>query len=129
MANAVRTSFRLEIIRENVNIRTTPLAQTSIATTSELYSDNTQIVGTSHELIAAGDVTDDAIAIIENLHATATVTIGGDDTGAFVPWIDIPAGYPAAVLPQVATLASTYLQSTDASTPVRVTLAKIVAPS
>ncbi len=128
MANAIKTSLRIEIIRENVNIRTTPLTQTSVATTSELYSDNTQVVGTSHELIAAGDVTDDAIAIIENLHATATVTIGGDSGGSFVPWIDIPAGYPAAVLPQVATLASTYLKSSVASTSVRVTLVKIVAP-
>lgn len=129
MANAIKTTFRLEILRENVVIRNGPLTSTSIATSSDLYSENTQLVGTSHEVIAAGDVTDDAIAIIENLHATATVTIGGDSGGSFVPWVDIPAGYPAAVLPQVATLASTYLKSTVASTPVRVTIAKIVAPA
>lgn len=129
MANAVKTQIKIEIIRDNVVIRSQPLRQFEIATTSELYSDNTQIVGTSHEAVSVGDVTDNAVMIVENLHATATVEIGGDDTGSFVSWVKIPAGYPQAVIPVVSALASTYIKSSEASTPVRVTLVKIVAPA
>lgn len=127
MANQIKTAFRWAFWRDSVMIRSTPQKEITTDTTSEIYSDNTQIVGTSHEVIAAGDVTDSAMAIIENLHATATVQIGGDDTGTFVPWITLPPGSPPAVLPRVAVLATTYLDSDTASTPIRVTLIKISA--
>lgn len=128
MANEARTTIKFDYLESNVFIRTNPTRIFPVATTSDILSDSTQIVGTTHELIAAGDVTDDAMAIVENLHATALVRIGGDAAAAFVPWIEIPAGGPPAILPVVATLASTYLISSVASTSVRVTLVKIVAP-
>jgi len=128
MANEIRTAFKFDLWRANVNVRSSPQKQVSVETTSELYSDNTQSVGTTHEAVAAGDVTDDAMLIVENLHATATVEIGGDSGGSFVSWLTIPPGYPAAVLPVASSLASTYLKSDTAATPVRVTLCKIVAP-
>ena len=127
MANEIRVSTKFDLLRDNVNTRNVPLRQVSIATTSELYSDNTQIVGTTHEVLVAGDVTDDALLIVENLHATATVEIGIDDSGSFVSVITIPPGYPPAVIPVASSLAATYLESDTASTPVRVTLVKIVA--
>ena len=125
MANTIKTAFKLDILRESVVVRSSPLKEFRVSTTSEIYSDNTQIVGTSHELVAAGDVTDTACMIVENLHATATIEIGGDDTGAFVSWITIPPGSPPAILPLVSSLAATYLLSDTASTPIRVTLAKV----
>ena len=127
MTNQVKISTKMDLWRSNVNVRNVPLTQISVDTTSELFSDNTQIAGTSHEVVAAGDVTDDAMVLVENLHATATVEIGGDDTGAFVSWITIPPGYPPAVIPLASSLAATYLKSDTSSTPVRVTLVKIVA--
>ena len=105
--------------------RFSPLTQYSVETTSELVNETTQVVGTTHELIAAGDVTDDAFCIVENLHATAKVQIGLEVAAAFTAVIDIPAGGPPAILPAVSTLASTYLQSDTASTPVRITLIKV----
>ena len=100
-----------------------------VETDSEIVHDTTQVVGTSHELISAGDATDEVFARIENLSATATIKIGGDASTVFVPWFAIKPGDPPAIIPRVEALADTYVQSSAASTPVRVTLCKIVAPS
>lgn len=127
MSNSIKISTRWQYVRGTVNVRQTPQSEATIATTSELMLDATQVVGTTHELIAAGDVTDNAIAIIENLHATNTVLVGGDDTGSFVEWFSIPPGYPPAILPQVGSLAATYLKASGASTSVKVTLVKVSA--
>lgn len=126
MANSVKISFRLNLLRDSVLVRQVPMTETTISTTSELFSDNTQSVGTSHELIAAGDVTDDMMAIVENLHATAIVTVGGDAAAVFVPWFFIPPG-ERAVMPRLDAVAAAYLKSDTATTPVRVTLIKIAA--
>ena len=129
MANSVRMIQKIDYIRGGSTVRPGATKQTTVESTSELFTDNTQLVGTSHELIAAGDVTDDVIAVIENLDDTETVQVGGDAAAVFVEWFTIPPGYPAAVLPNVGALASTYLQATGANTPVRVSLYKIVAPA
>lgn len=102
-----------------------PLIDTEVSTTSELAVVTKQIVGTTHEAVALGDVTDTAMMIVENIHATATVSVGGDSAGSFVKWFDIAAGDPPAVIPRVGTLASTYLKSSAANTPISVTLVKI----
>lgn len=129
MANSIKITRKLEYYYETELDQPRPFKAWSISTTSDIVLTTTQIVGTTHELVAAGDATDDCLMIVENRHATATVQIGGDSGGSFVPWIDIPAGYPEAVLPVVSTLASTYLKSSAANTNVRVTLIKIVAPA
>lgn len=129
MANAVRTTLKVEYYESSRIVRMIPLQAFDVETTSNVLSDNTQLVGTTHEQVAAGDVTDDAFVMVQNLHATALVQIGIDDASVFVPIIDIPAGGPPAILPVVTTLAATYLKSSVASTPVRVTLIKIVAPA
>jgi hypothetical protein len=128
MANTIKLAMRLQFWRGNVVVKNPPLKEVETETTSELNTDNVQIVGTTHEVIAAGDVTDSAACRIENLHATAIVSVGGDDTGAFVKWFDVPPG-EVAFLPRVGALASTYLESDTVSTPVSVTLIKIVAPA
>jgi hypothetical protein len=45
-----------------------------------------------------------------------------------VPVFKIPAGGPPAILPVLSVAADVYLKSSVASTPVRVTLCKLVAP-
>jgi hypothetical protein len=126
MANSVKVTFKLQYLRDSVVTRQVPLKETTIATTSEYSSDNTQLVGTTHELIAAGDVTDDMMAVIENIHATAIVSVGGDAAAVFVPWFFIPPG-ERAVLPRLDAVAAAYLKSDTASTPIKVTLIKIAA--
>lgn len=126
MANTIKMAMRLQFVRDNVTIVNPPLKEISTTTTSELRTDNMQIVGTTHEVIAAGDVTDAAACRIENLHATATVSVGGDAAGSFVKWFDIPPG-EVAYLPRVGALATTYLDSDTASTPVSVTLIKVAS--
>jgi hypothetical protein len=126
MANTIKMAMRMQFVRDNVTIVNPPLKEVSTPTTSELRTDNVQIVGTTHEVIAAGDVTDAAACRIENLHATAVVSVGGDAAGSFVKWFDIPPG-EVAYLPRVGALATTYLDSTAASTPVSVTLIKVVS--
>jgi hypothetical protein len=128
MANTIKMAMRLQIVRDNVTIANPPLKEVSTVTTSELRTDNVQIVGTTHEVIAAGDVTDAAACRIENLHATAMVEVGIDDASVFVPLFKIPAGGPPAILPMLSVAANVYLKSSVASTPVRVLLCKLVDP-
>ena len=124
MANSIKFSSRTQFVRGTVFENAAPFKEISIATMSELTSDNVQVVGTTHEAIAAGDVTDTARCEVENIHATATISVGGDSGGSFVLWFTIPAG-EKAVIPRIGALASTYLKSSAASTPVRVTLHKV----
>lgn len=124
MPNAFKLASRLQFTRNSVTVDNPPLTETTVATTSDIKTANVQIVGTTHAVIVRGDVTDLAAAMIENLHATAVVSVGGDNAGSFVKWFDIPAG-ERAFLPRVGTLATTYLKSTVASTPTQVTLIKV----
>jgi hypothetical protein len=127
MTNSVKVTTKVEWLDDGSLSRLIPNRTVTVETTSDILSDNTQLVGTSHELIALGDVTDDALVRIENLHATAIVSVGHDVAASFVGLIDIPPG-EVAILPRATTLATTYLDSDTASTPVRVTMFKIVAP-
>lgn len=126
MANSFKFTSQLQFSRDSVVVDNPPMKVVEKTTTSELKTQNVQVVGTTHEVIAAGDVTDSAACRIENLHATAIVSVGGDSGGSFVKWFDIPPG-EVAYLPRVGTLASTYLDSDTASTPIQVTLIKVAA--
>ncbi len=130
MANVIRITVKKEWFEGSTLRKQDPLKAYSIATTSDVLDfEKTQVVGTSHEAIDAGDVTDDAYAQIENVHATAVIQVGIDDAATFVPIIDINPGDPPAVIPRASSLAGLYLESDTASTPVRITLVKIVAPA
>lgn len=126
MANTFKIGVKTDWLIDAVLNTSRPYKEFSTSTTSGLLFDNSQVVGTSHELVAIGDVTDDAVMIVENMHATALVQVGSEVAAAFAPFIDIPAGGPPAILPRASTLSATYLQSDTASTTVRVTLVKIV---
>jgi hypothetical protein len=127
MANTIRTNFKFEFLKGTTVYKQVPNQKSEVSTTSDLSPIGEQVVGTTHDLVAAGDVTDTALMIITNLHATATISVGGDAAGSFVKWFDIAPGDPPAVLPRVGTLASTYLKSSAASTAVGVTLVKIAS--
>lgn len=127
MPNYVKLSSRVEWWRDTTQVFQAPLKQTSIETTSELFLTSVQVVGTTHEVIAAADVTDDAFLFVTNLSDTATISIGGDSGGYFVEWFFLAPGDPEAFLGRVGALASTYLKSTAASTPIQVRLAKIAS--
>jgi len=128
MTNQLKISTRVEWWRDNVLTLQSPLKQKTIETTSDLAVSSVQVVGTLHEGGAIGDVTDDAILVVENLSTTATVQIGGDAAGSFVEWFFLAPGDPPAILGRVGALASTYLKASASTTSVSVTLVKIVAP-
>jgi hypothetical protein len=126
MPNSIRTNFKWEFLRDGTLYKQLPNTTSTVSTTSNLAPVGEQVVGTTHELVAAGDVTDVAMMVVTNLHATAVVSVGGDSAGSFVKWFDVSPGDPPAVLPRVGTLASVYLKSSVASTTVGITLVKIV---
>jgi hypothetical protein len=128
MSNAIRTTIKVEYLEDSVIVRSVPSKVYTVETTSGIVSDNTQLVGTTHEQVAISDVTDDAFLMVQNMHATALVQVGLDVSTVFTPLVDIPAGGPPAIIPIASTLADTYLKSSVASTPVRVTLIKVVVP-
>jgi len=129
MSNTINTNLGVDYRVSNASAPGgLPSRQESVVTTSRINHQSIQLVGTTHELIAAGDVTDDAMAFIRNNSTTATVTVGGDASTVFVPWFDIPPG-ETAKMPRVDSLAATYLKSTSASTEVLVSLYKVVAPA
>jgi hypothetical protein len=127
VSNKIRINLKFEFLQGSTLYKQIPNRTYEVETTSDLAPISEQVVGTTHELVAAGDVADTALMIITNLHATATVSVGGDAAGSFVKWFDIAPGDPPAVLPRVGALASTYLKSSAASTIVGVTLVKIAS--
>jgi hypothetical protein len=128
MTNIIRNRIQFEVATPTTLVTSIPQQVYERETTSKIINDATQIIGTTHEQLALGDATDDLFCRIENLHATATVEVGRDISTVFSPLFKIPAGGPPAILPMLSTAANVYLQSSLASTPVRVTLCKLVDP-
>lgn len=129
MSNTIRTVLGASyLIEGTASPGAIPQRATSVSTSSSVITQSVQIVGTTHEAIAAGDVTDDAMAILINQSDSETITVGGDDAAAFVPWFDIPPGEEAK-LPRLSAIAGTYVQASDADTPLLVSLYKVVAPA
>jgi hypothetical protein len=128
MSNLIRNIMSFSVVAPTRTTHNIPQRIYDRTTTSDIVNDATQLVGTTHEQLSLGDATDDLFCRIENLHATATVEIGIDDSSVFVPVFKVPAGGPPAILPVLSVAADVYLKSSVASTPVRITLCKIVAP-
>jgi hypothetical protein len=128
MSIQIRNTMTFAVASPQRTTHSIPQRQYTQTTTSDIVNDATQIVGTTHEQLLLGDATDDLFCRIENLHATATIEAGIDDSSVFVPVFKIPAGGPPAILPVLSVAADVYLKSSVASTPVRVTLCKLVAP-
>jgi hypothetical protein len=129
MANEIRNTITFVVASPERTTHSIPQRIYTQVTTSGIVNDATQLVGTTHEQIVLGDATDDLFCRIENLHSTAIVEIGIDDSSVFVSVVKVPAGGPPAILPLLSVAADLYLKSSVSSTPVRVTLCKIVAPT
>lgn len=105
-----------------------PQSQEEVLIDSSAFRQGTQVVGTTHEAIAAGDVADSAMCLIRNMHATAVISVGIEESAVFYPLLEIPPG-ETAKLPRLTSLAGTFLKSDEADTPVVVSLYEIVAPT
>ena len=125
MANTIKVASKVDWLRDSVVDKIGVNKVVEVSTTSELCVQTVQTVGTTHELIAAGDVTDDAFLWVRNLSSTATVQIGGDSAGSFVEWFFLAPADPEAFLGRVGALASTYLKASGASTQIAIRLVKI----
>jgi hypothetical protein len=128
MSNTVRNRLQFEFATEDFVSHSIANRIFERETTSDLVNDFTQLVGTTHEQLSLGDATDNLFCRIENLHATATVEVGIDDSSVFVSVFKIPADGTPALLPMLSVAANVYLKSSVASTPVRITLVKLVDP-
>ena len=129
MSNTIRITSRVEYLSSGTPAEPAMRSYTkAITTTSTTHSQVTQLVGTSEELLTAGDQTDDVACIVENKSASASLSMGIVVSGTYYPLLDIPAG-ERAILPRLDTLASTYIKASAASTPALVTLYKVVAPA
>jgi len=129
MSRQIRNTMRLEVATTTQSTHVIPQVTYTQLTTNEIVNDAVQLIGTSHEQLGLGDATDDLFCRIENRHATALLEVGIDDASVFVSVFKIPAGGPPAILPLLSVAADLYLKSSVASTPARITLCKIVAPS
>lgn len=126
MSNTIRTAFLLQNVVSNTQTYGgLPNLVEEVTTDSEKMHQTVQVVGTTHELISAGDVPDDAMCIIRNLHASAVVSVGVEVAATFYPLVNVPAG-ETAKLSRLEAVAGTYLKSTAANTEVLVSLYEIV---
>lgn len=126
MSNTVRTSLRVEYLESGSVAYSIPTKTESVATTSQIIHQTVQIVGTTHELLSAGDATDDCLCVLRNNHTTAVIEVGVEVSSVFYPLFKVSPG-ETAKMPRVSAIASTYLKSSAASTPVLVGLYKIAA--
>ena len=125
MSNTIRTIMSVtNFIEGTQSYGTIPQLTEDVVTFSSKLHQTVQVVGTTHEVISAGDTPDDAMVIIRNLSTTATVSVGVDVSAVFYPLLDIPPG-ETSKLSRLSAVAATYLKSTAASTSVLVSLYEI----
>lgn len=127
MSNAIKTLDKFTFVRSDAPSENVPSKEFSVTTTSGLCDIKTQIVGTTHEVVTAGDITDTCFLRIYNMSSTATISVGADSTGSFVKWFDIGPGDPPGQLPRAGAIATTYVKSSAANTEIRLVLAKIAS--
>jgi hypothetical protein len=63
----------------------------SVTQTGSAMIHNVQLVGSTHEILDVGDVSDPAVFLFINL-SSFDIQIGIDQTGVFVPFLKIPSG-------------------------------------
>lgn len=124
--STIQTLFSLTRVDDDGNLveGNWPSEVIDVSTTSDLFDGSRiQSVGTTAagELLDAGDISDPAVAVFKNKHASATVQVGVQVGGTFYPLFEIPAGEKAFVA-RLPTLANVYLKSDTASTPVSIAL-------
>lgn len=127
MAVTIQSIFG--VTRINVNVQAPsgiPQEQEVVTSTTARALQNTQLVGTSHELITIADMTDSCMLLLKNMDAAAIVEVGLVVAATFYPLFNIPPG-ERSKLSRVSALGSLYLKSNVANTELEVTLYKIAA--
>ena len=129
MAVVISSSLQVQVMSSGV-IKTGTIQpeQVAVNSTSDIASEVVNVVGTTEATIGVGGITDPSMLIIRNLSPTATVEVGRDISGTFVAVMgSLRPGDPAMVLPHVDP-DLIEIKASAASTPVRVTAIRIVAP-
>jgi len=122
---SIRTTLRVENISANSSQRRgLPNRVDTVETESALTSQSVQVVGTSYVAAEGGAVGDGAYVVVQDRSTTATVSVGGEASSAFVPWFTIPPGTPPAIIPRI-DMSDLFLRSSAANTEVLVTAYKI----
>lgn len=101
-----------------------PVSAESIASTDSGYHSTQQTVGTTHELISAGDLTDDVWLEVENTDETNYVEYGVDVAATFHAFGKILPKH-RVVLGIASSLAGSYLKADTASCRCNISLYKI----
>ena len=130
MAVIIQTQFAVGVTSGSTSKTGTITPELStVNSTSDIAAEVVNVVGTTEATIDTGSVTDPGMLIIKNLSTTATVEVGRQISSAFVAVMgSLRAGDPAMVLPYVDP-DLIQLKASAASTNVRVTAIKIVAPA
>lgn len=126
MANYIQTIFGVtRVVNNALGTGSITQEQENVSTTSNKIFMNYQEIGTTHEVISVGDITDNCMAVLKNTHATAVIEVGVVVSTVFYPLFKIPPG-ERSKLSRVSSLAGTYFKSTVANAELEVTLYKIV---
>lgn len=130
MAVVIQTQFAVGVTSNSASKTGTITPELStVNSTSDIAAEVVNIVGTSEAAIDAGSVSDPCMLVIKNLSTTATVEVGRDISGTFTAVMgSLRPGDPAMVLPYVDP-DLIELKASAASTNVRVTAIKVVAPA
>lgn len=130
MSVVISSSLQVQVTSSGV-IKTGTIQpeQVTVNSTSDIAAEVVNVVGTTEAAADTGGIADPAMVIIKNLSATATVEVGIDISGTFTAVMgSLRPGDPAMVLPYIDP-DNLELKASAASTPVRVTAIKVVAPA
>jgi hypothetical protein len=130
MTVSINTSLQVQVAASGV-IKTGTIQpeQVVVASTSDIAAEVVNVVGTTEATVDTGGITDLCMLVIKNLSTTATVEVGRDISGTFTAVMgSLRPGDPAMVLPYVDP-DLIEIKSSAASTSVRVTAIRIIAPA
>jgi hypothetical protein len=130
MAVVINTNLQVQVTSSSaIKTGTIQPESSTVNSTSDIAAEVVNVVGTTEATIDTGSVTDPCMLIIKNLSTTATVEVGRDISGTFTAVMgSLRPGDPAMVLPYVDP-DLIELKASAASTNVRVTAIKVVAPA
>lgn len=129
MANATLTPQMQTTWSEETTNRTqgsNAITAEPLASTDSAFHQTQQVVGTSHELVSAGDLTDDVWVEVENTDETNYVEYGVEVAAAFHAFGKIPPKM-RVVLGIASSLAGSYLQANTATCKCIISLYKIAS--
>jgi hypothetical protein len=130
MAVTINTSLQVQVAASGaIKTGTIQPEQVVVTSTSDIAAEVVNVVGTTEATVDTGGIADPCMLIIKNLSTTATVEVGRDISGTFTAVMgSLRPGDPAMVLPYVDP-DLIEIKASAASTSVRVTAIRIIAPA